>query len=226
MEKIYMMQKIMMAMLMISSCISFSCVTLIGIAGGASSGKTTLAYQLQQLYPELITVISSDNYYYDMSDVAPQNRLSINFDHPDTIDFNLLYEHLIALKQGEPVVGRDYNFITLENKSGAIILPAKIIIVDGFLIFAIEKIQKLFDVKIFIETDDDVRLSRCLIRDQTRCGRTWQETLTRWNAMVNPIHHQFVQPSKCHADIIIHGNNKSDFVFLMLKSFITSLVHN
>lgn len=221
-----MVQKIIAILFLLSSSVCLPSITLIGIAGGASSGKTTLAYQLQTLYPELITVISSDNYYYDMSDVAPENRLSINFDHPDTIDFDLLQEHLIALKQGKAVVGRDYNFITLENKPCATIVPTQIIIVDGFLIFAIEKIRSLFDIKIFIETDDDVRLSRCLIRDQIRCGRTWQQTLTRWNAMVNPIHHQFVQPSKCHADIIIHGNNKSDFVVLMLQAFIESLMRN
>lgn len=200
-------------------------ITIIGISGGAASGKTTLASFLKQKYPEDVTIISCDNYYYDMSDIDLTQRGSINFDKPETINFDLLYQHLVDLKQGKSIISRVYDYVTLENNPGQIIKPTKIIVIEGFLIFAIEQIRQLLDLKIFIETDDDVRLSRNIVRDQTRCNRTVAEIIKRWNVMTNPVHHQLVQPSKCYAEIIFNGNFKNDFAIEMLISFVDALLY-
>lgn len=201
---------------------SIQALTIIGIAGGTSSGKTTLVKKLQEKFSGVITVIAQDDYYHDQSDVSLEVRRLLNFDHPDSINFALLKEHLLDFKQGKSVVKRNYSFSTLENLPGEQIDPTDIIIVDGILLFALCEIRDLFDIKIYIDTDDDVRLSRRLIRDHSCYGWSYESILHAWHATVKPMHSQFVLPSRQYADFIIDGNRDTNLAIELLSVLIQS----
>ena len=180
---------------------------VIGIAGGTGSGKTTLAKKIQaSLLPNAV-LIEQDCYYKDLSGLPPEEREQRNFDHPDSIDFETFCQDILTLKQGKPIQKPIYSFSTHARLPGATdVSPADVVIVEGILIFTEEKMRNLLDLKIYVQTDDDVRILRRIIRDIKERGRDFESVNRQYFATVKPMHVQFVETSKCYADVIIPGH--------------------
>lgn len=178
---------------------------IIGIAGGTGSGKTTVVQQIMNELPsEEVGIISQDSYYRQTTGLTYEDRAKINFDHPNSIDFELLTEHLAALKSGQTIEQPVYSFITHNRTSDTIIThPRKVMIVEGILILADARLRDMFDIKIFVYADADERLIRRLKRDIAERGRDMEEVLNRYQNTLKPMHEQFIEPTKAHADIII-----------------------
>jgi uridine kinase len=185
---------------------------IIGIAGGTGCGKTTVVRKIiSQLPKNQVAVISQDSYYKDNSHIPLQERQTINFDHPSSIEFPYLVEHIRLLKEGKPVEQPVYSYLTCTRSEETIhIEPKKVIIVEGILIFTHEALRNLLDIKVFVDADSDDRLSRVIYRDISERGRTVDVVLDRYHDTVKPMHLQFIEPTKRYADIIVPqgGNNK------------------
>lgn len=178
---------------------------VIAIAGGSGSGKTTVAQViLQRVGRDRIAFLQHDSYYKDLSGLAPAQRDEVNFDHPDSLETELLIEHIVSLRDGKAVQVPIYDFSTdsRTNKTFTV-QPCRVILVEGILIFAEPELRKLFDVKIFVDTDADLRFIRRLERDITERGRTTQSVIEQYTHTVRPMHLEFVEPSKRYADVII-----------------------
>ena len=178
---------------------------IIGVAGGSSSGKTTISERLVELTgPEHVSLIELDSYYLDRSDEPPEERRVLNYDHPDAFDWPLLNDHLAALAAGASVPVPIYDY-ALDNRSGEvrIVEPARIIVVDGILVLWDRDLRERFDLKIFVDTAADVRLIRRLRRDIAERGRTAESVIDQYLATVKPAHERFIEPSKRYADVII-----------------------
>ena len=181
---------------------------IIGIAGGTGSGKTTVVNQItEELKHEDVDVISQDSYYQDTTHLSFEDRKKINFDHPKSIDFELLANHLRELRAGKPIQQPVYSFKehnrtkeTLETQ------PRKVVIVEGILILAHPDIREMFDIKIYVHADSDERLIRRLKRDISERGRDLDEVLWRYQTTLKPMHQQFIEPTKEFADLIIPTN--------------------
>ena len=181
---------------------------IIGIAGGTGSGKTTVVNQIiEELKNEEVDVISQDSYYQDTSHLTYEQRTKINFDHPKSIDFDLLVQHLKDLKAGKNIQQPVYSFKE-HNRTGETIEiePRKVIIVEGILILTHPDIREMFDIKIYVHADSDERLIRRLKRDIAERGRDLDEVLNRYQTTLKPMHQQFIEPTKEFADIIIPTN--------------------
>ncbi len=178
---------------------------IIGIAGGTGSGKTTVVQQIMNELPsEEVGIISQDSYYKQTPELSYDERVKINFDHPNAIDFELLTTHLAALKAGDTIEQPVYSFITHNRTTDTIIThPRKVMIVEGILILSDARLREMFDIKIFVHADSDERLIRRLKRDIAERGRDMQEVLNRYQNTLKPMHEQFIEPSKAYADIII-----------------------
>ena len=185
---------------------------IIGIAGGSGSGKSTVVKAITNQLKEKVTVIPQDAYYKDLSHCTDQEKRDHNFDHPDSIDFDLLCSHLDALKNGQSVEQPVYSYITCgRSKTETVkVNPTDIIIVEGILIFTDPKLRKLMDIKIFVDADDDDTLMRVMSRDIVERGKTVEWVIERYSKTVKPMYLQFIEPSKRYADIIIPqgGHNK------------------
>jgi uridine kinase len=178
---------------------------IIGVAGGSSSGKTTISERLVELTgQEHVSLIELDSYYLDRSDEPPEERRALNYDHPDAFDWPLLNGHLAALANGVSVPVPIYDY-ALDNRSGQvrIVEPARIIVVDGILVLWDRALRDRFDLKIFVDTAADVRLIRRLRRDIAERGRTAESVIDQYLATVKPSHERFIEPSKRYADVII-----------------------
>ncbi len=185
---------------------------VIGIAGGTGSGKTTVVKKIIDNLPKNeVALISQDSYYKDNSHLPLDERQKINFDHPDSIEFDLLSKHIALLKKGSTVEEPVYSYLTCtrSNKTNTI-YPKKVIIVDGILILSDPKLRNLFDIKVFVSADADDRLIRVINRDIIERGRTVEIILERYHQSVKPMHLQFIEPTKRYADLIIPqgGHNK------------------
>lgn len=193
---------------------------IIGIAGGTGSGKTTVVTNiLRSLNAEDVLVISQDNYYKDHNDLSFEEREKINFDHPRSIDFDLLTDHVLKLKNGQTIEQPVYSFITHSRQDETIIThPKSVIIVEGILVLTNPELRDLFDVKIFVHADSDERLIRRIRRDIQERGRDLDEVLTRYQKTLKPMHEQFIEPSKSHADIIVPNMKKKNEVAVKLLS--------
>ncbi|MCF4101385.1 uridine kinase [Gillisia sp. M10.2A] len=181
---------------------------IIGIAGGTGSGKTTVVNQIiEELKNEEVDVISQDSYYQDTSHLTYEERTKINFDHPKSIDFDLLVSHLKDLKDGKTIEQPVYSFKE-HNRTGETVItePKKVIIVEGILILTHTDIRDMFDIKIYVHADSDERLIRRLKRDINDRGRDLDEVLWRYQTTLKPMHQQFIEPTKEFADIIIPTN--------------------
>jgi uridine kinase len=178
---------------------------VIGISGGSGSGKTTFSISLAQaLSPENCLLISQDAYYHDNSLIPFEERQYINFDHPSTIDFDLLVEQLKALKHGQDVMLPTYSFLTCERGNEKVYIEARpIIILEGIFIFYNKILRDLLDVKVFLSASADERLSRISPRDQAERGRSLEQVRERFYNVVDPMHRQFVEPLRIFADIDI-----------------------
>lgn len=181
---------------------------IIGIAGGTGSGKTTVVNQIiEELKNEEVDVISQDSYYQDTSHLSFEERKKINFDHPKSIDFELLVSHLQDLKEGNSIEEPLYSFKE-HNRTGETrtITPRKVLIVEGILILTHPEVRDMFDIKIYVHADSDERLIRRLKRDINERGRDLKEVLWRYQTTLKPMHQQFIEPTKEFADIIIPTN--------------------
>ncbi len=178
---------------------------VIGIAGGSGSGKTTVVNEITKKLKERVVVIPQDSYYKDSSDVPMEDRLKINYDHPDAIDFDLLCEQLKELKKGRSVEQPVYSYITCSRSKTETVTvdPAEVIIIEGILIFTCKKLRDQMDIKIYVDADDDDRLLRVLSRDILKKGRTLETVMERYQQTVKPMYLQFIEPSKRYADIIV-----------------------
>ncbi len=178
---------------------------VIGIAGGSGSGKTTVAQEiLNRVGPERIAFLQHDSYYKDLSGLPPAQRAELNFDHPNSLDTDLLIEHIVALRDGKSVEIPVYDFSTHSRTSQTFtVAPRPVILVEGILIFVETALRDLFDIKIFVDTDADIRFIRRLQRDLAERGRTTESVVKQYQATVRPMHLEFVEPSKRYADVII-----------------------
>lgn len=195
---------------------------IIGIAGGTGCGKTTVVNQILNELPEgEVGVISQDSYYKDTSHLSYEERIKINFDHPRSIDFELLELHLKALKKGDSIDQPVYSFVK-HNRTGDTIKthPRKVMIVEGILILTNQELRDMFDIKIYVHADSDERLIRRLKRDICERGRDLDEVLTRYQNTLKPMHHQFIEPMKEYADIIIPNNKYNTVAVDIVKTII------
>jgi uridine kinase len=195
---------------------------IIGIAGGTGCGKTTVVNQIVNELPENeVCVISQDSYYKDTSHLTYEERVKINFDHPQSIDFELLGQHLAALRKGETIAQPTYSFVA-HNRTNKTVstAPSKVIIVEGILILTNPKIREMFDIKIYVQTDSDERLIRRLKRDITERGRDMDEVLDRYQNTLKPMHQQFIDPTKEFADLIIPNNNYNNVAIDIVRTIV------
>lgn len=197
---------------------------LIGIAGGTGSGKTTVALNIKDKIGEEILILDMDSYYKDHSNIPFEERLKINYDHPDTFDTPLLKEHLEKLLKGEEIKKPIYSFVDyVRLKDFELVKPQRIIILEGLFALFFEDLRKLMDIKIYVDTDSDIRLIRRILRDTKDRGRTLESVIKQYTEVVRPMHIQFVEPTKRFADIIIPEGGYNivaiDIVVSKIKEF-------
>ena len=199
---------------------------VIGIAGGTGSGKTTIAnYILETVGPENIAFLPHDAYYRDLGDLTPDERAKVNFDHPDSLETELLIQHIQQLKAGQPIELPSYDFKThTRTDETATIEPQAILLIEGILIFAEPELRKLFDIKIYVDTDADIRFIRRLNRDITERGRTTQSVINQYLETVRPMHLEFVEPSKRYASLIIPEGGYNQVALDMIVARIESML--
>ncbi len=179
-------------------------IIVIGIAGGSGSGKTTLMKNLIARFGDDVTVLSHDNYYRPYDDLSIEQRKAINWDHPDAFDTEMMIEHLRELKAGHAIECPNYDYTNYARCTETTHLePTKVILVEGILIFENKQLCSLMDIKIFVDTDADVRLIRRIRRDVAKRGRSLDSVLTQYLSTVKPMHEQFVEPSKKNADLVV-----------------------
>ena len=194
---------------------------LIGVAGGTGSGKTTLTKNILEALGGRVSVLQHDWYYHDRSDLELHQRAELNYDHPNALETSLLIKHLKQLKKGERVMAPIYNFVTHNRMDGGQqVRPTPVIIVEGILIFADRKLADMFDLKIFVQTESDLRLIRRLQRDMKDRGRSFDKSISQYLETVRPMHQMFVEPSKLYADIIVPASGPNEKAIKMIVDMI------
>lgn len=201
-------------------------VIVIGIAGGTGSGKSTLIKNIKKQFSDEITMLSHDFYYKAHDDMTYDERCRLNYDHPDAFDTDLMVEHIRELKQWKTVERPVYDF-TIHNRVAETITvrPAKVVVVEGILIFENRELLELFDIKVFVDTDADVRIIRRILRDVQERGRTLESVVTQYLTTVKLMHEQFVEPSKKNADVIVPEGGFNVVALDMLTQRIHALLH-
>jgi uridine kinase len=199
---------------------------VIGIAGGSGSGKTTVAQQiLQRVGRERIAFLQHDSYYKDLSGLPPLQRAEVNFDHPNSLETDLLIQHIASLRDGKTVEVPIYDFSADRRTANTFtVYPRKVILVEGILIFTETSLRKMFDVKIYVDTDADLRFIRRLERDLSERGRTTESVIKQYQSTVRPMHLEFVEPSKRYADVIIPEGGFNTTALNMVVAHIESLL--
>ncbi len=195
---------------------------IIGIAGGTGSGKTTVVKKIIEKFPKNeVAILSQDSYYKDNSHLNQNEKKKINFDHPNSLEFDLLVKDVKKLKNGKSINQPIYSYLTCERSKKTIIVKAKnVIIVEGILILTNKELRKLLDIKVFVHTEADKRLIRVIRRDTIERGRSVDETLRRYEKFVRPMHLQFIEPSKTYADIIVPQGGKNKVAIEILSTII------
>jgi uridine kinase len=198
---------------------------VIGVAGGSGSGKTTVVRRIvESLGNERVTVLEHDRYYRDRLDLRLEERAALNYDHPDSLETDLLVRHVLELREGRPVNLPVYDFARYARQSiHETALPRRAIIVEGILILTDAALRPLMDIKVFVDTDDDTRFIRRLQRDMSERGRTVQSVIDQYLGTVKPMHLEFVEPSKRYADIIIPQGGHNAVAIDMLLTLIRGL---
>lgn len=199
---------------------------IIGIAGGTGSGKTTVVQQIVEEIPvDEVCVISQDSYYKDTSDLSYDERVEINFDHPQSIDFDLMVDHLKLLRQGEAFEQPIYSFVE-HNRTDETILtqPRSVVIVEGILVLTHPEVRDMFDIKVYVHADSDERLIRRLKRDVKDRGRDIKEVLDRYQNTLKPMHQEFIEPTKEFADIIIPTNRYNTVAVELIRNIISQRI--
>jgi len=201
-------------------------MTIIGIAGGTGSGKTTVVKRITKaLPPHCAAVIPLDSYYNDTTSMTTEERKAINFDHPDAFDWKLLTEHIKMLKNGEAVEQPTYSYIESNRQKETIhVEPKPVIIIEGIMALHYKRLRDMMDLKIYVETDDDVRLIRNIRRDVVERGRTVDMVLDRYEKVLKPMHEQFIEPTKKFADLIIPWGVDNKTGIHILKTYIQGIV--
>ena len=201
-------------------------MTIIGIAGGSGSGKTTVVKQIAKaLPPHCAAVVPLDSYYNDTTGLTPEERKQINFDHPDAFDWKLLTEQIKKLKNGEAIEQPTYSYIESNRlKETVHVEPKPVIIIEGIMALHYKKLRDMMDLKIFVDTDSDVRLMRNIRRDVVERGRTMDMVLEHYETAVKPMHEQFIEPTKKFADIIIPSGGDNKTGIHILKTYIEGIV--
>ena len=199
---------------------------VVGVAGGTGSGKTTVAAEiLRRAGTDQISLIQHDAYYKDLSGLPMAQRTMQNFDHPDALDNDLLIAHLQELKAGRPIKVPVYDFTTHSRTSKTLpVEPHPVILVEGILIFADETLRQLMDVRIYVDTDADIRFIRRLERDIAERGRTMDSVIHQYLATVRPMHQEFVEPSKRYANVIIPEGGFNEVAVEMIAARIRALL--
>ncbi|HYE68841.1 MAG TPA: uridine kinase [Anaerovoracaceae bacterium] len=198
---------------------------VIGIAGGTGSGKTTLINRIKNEFNDEITILSHDFYYKENSHLPFEEREKLNYDHPNSFETGLMVEHINQLKEGRPVERPVYDFVIHNRRTETIkVEPAKVIIVEGILIFENKELLELFDIKVFIDTDADVRIIRRILRDVRERGRSLDSVINQYLTTVKLMHEEFVDPSKKNADIIIPEGGYNRVALQMLSDRIKTLL--
>lgn len=195
---------------------------IIGICGGTGSGKTTVVNKILEILPsDHVVILSQDSYYRDNSHILPEERRSINFDHPNSIEFDLLFEHINELKKGNSIRKPIYSYITCTRDSSTIPVQSKeVILIEGILLFSDERIRNICNVKVFVDAPADERLLRVIKRDHIERGRTVEKTLERYIETVKPMHEQFIEPTKRYADMIVPLGGENTVAINILASII------
>ena len=188
-------------------------ILLIGIAGGSGAAKSTITDSIVRVTGTgNVAIVKSDNYYQDLSNMSFEKRCQTNFDHPDSIEFSLMAQRLVELKNGHSIEMPEYDFTTHNRKKTTITIPSQlIIIVEGILIFAVPEIRNLLDIRIFIHADPDERFIRRLQRDTTERGRTKESVQSQWRKTVKPMHMRYVNPSQDYAHLTLHSRYKEGY---------------
>ena len=198
---------------------------VIGIAGGTGSGKSTMVRRIQEEFGPAVALLSHDFYYKAHDDLTYEERSLLNYDHPNSFDTDLMVSHIESLRQGESIDRPVYDF-TIHNRSleSVCVEPAKVIIVEGILIFENQDLLDLFDIKLYIDTDADVRIIRRILRDVKKRGRTLESVIEQYLSTVKVMHELFVEPSKKHADIIIPEGGRNEVALAMVTERIKRLL--
>lgn len=194
----------------------------IGISGGSGSGKTTVVKKIvKSLPPGSVSIIYQDAYYRDNGHLSQEEKRKINFDHPSSIEFNLLIEHLKSMKAGETIGMPIYSYVTCaRSKEKTPVLPKKVVIVDGILILTNPRLRKQLDIKVFVDADPDDRLMRIIWRDIEERGRSFKQVLEHYESFVKPMHLLFIEPNKRYADIIVPQGGKNQIAIDILTATI------
>jgi uridine kinase len=200
---------------------------IIGIAGGSGSGKTTVVNKIVNALPEeTVAVVPQDAYYYDNGHLTPEEKLKINFDHPNSIEWDLLINQIDQLKSGRTIQMPMYNYVTCARAEETITVePKTVVIVEGILILGNEELRKRMDIKLFVSTDNDDRLIRIMRRDIVERGRSYNDVLLHYETYVKPMHEQFIEPSKLFADVIIPLGGENQVAIDMVVSRIKMNLH-
>jgi len=195
---------------------------IIGICGGTGSGKTTVVNKILDILPaDHVAILSQDSYYKDNSNISLEERKQINFDHPESIEFDLLYKHLTELKNGRSIEKPIYSYITCTRSSETIHIESKdVILIEGILLFTDKRIRDVCNVKVFVDAPADERLLRVIKRDIIERGRNVEQTLDRYIDTVKPMHEQFIEPTKRFADIIVPLGGENTVAINILASTI------
>ena len=201
-------------------------VVVIGVAGGTGSGKSTLVKRLQEAFKnDDVATICHDFYYKAHPELTYEERTKLNYDHPDAFDTWLMVEHIKALKEGKEVECPTYSFVEHNRAEETLsVKPSKVVIVDGILIFENEELRNIMDIKVYVDTDADVRLARRILRDVRERGRSMESVISQYTTTVKPMHEQFVEPSKRYADVIIPEGGFNSVAVSMLIQNIRSIV--
>lgn len=200
---------------------------VIGVAGGTGSGKTTLATKLQRSIAGGAIILSHDFYYRANTDIPFEERVKLNYDHPNAFDTDLMIEDVKKLKNGQAIDHPQYSFVTHTRTNETVhVEPAPVIIVEGILIFENKELLDLMDIKVFVDADADIRLIRRLTRDVKERGRSLDSVIAQYTGTVKPMHEQFVEPSKKHADVIIPQGGENRVALHMLIDRINALINH
>ena len=197
---------------------------IIGITGGSGSGKSTVVKRIKERYPNAV-LIEMDNYYKSATFVNNSNITAYNFDHPDAFDMDLMMQNLASLKEGKSCMMPQYDFVHHTRKEEFVkVEPSSIIVIDGLMVFYDERVRKLLDLKLYVDTPADIRFIRRLKRDVAERGRTVESVIEQYTNVVRPGHYNFIEPSKAYADLIIPEGGYNDNAMEVFFSFIGSMM--
>lgn len=202
---------------------------IIGIAGGTASGKTSISRHIQEMYDDVtsVLIIRQDDYYKDQSSRTMEERVLTNYDHPDSIDTDLLVEHVKALIDGKSIQKPLYDFVEhTRSKKTETCYPCDVLILEGLFVLQDPKIRELLDIKVFVDTEADIRFIRRLLRDVQERGRSMESVVNQYSSTVRPMHESFVEPSKKYADIIIPEGGENRVAIDLLITKISSIIHH